>query len=141
MGLPHSVADLALLNRMQQWAVRQLTAYSIRSYLRFKDDILVSIGVSALGGSFCRELMARSGYFRLQLEGLPADEVEWLDLSIFRHGGRIGTRPRFKPTTLAIPLGRDSAHPAHTHKAWPAARLMYMHSLCSDPRFFSAMLR
>eukprot|EP00959_Pyramimonas_sp_CCMP1952_P430955 9025683-Pyramimonas_sp.AAC.1 len=90
--------------------------------------------------------MARSGYFRLQLEGLPSDEVEWVDLSIFKRGGRIGTRPRFKPTSLAIPLGRDSARPmhaheawpapVHAHEAWPAARLMHVQYLCPDRFLF-----
>ena len=50
--------------------------------------------------------------------------------------GDVGTKPRFKTTTLAIPLAERSAHPRHTHAAWPRARLGCLRGLCSHPQFF-----
>ncbi|CAK0832594.1 unnamed protein product [Prorocentrum cordatum] len=68
MGLPHSgdVADLALIRRMETWAVANLTRFSIKQYLRFKDDIFLIWKHSSLGGQFCSELMTKSGFFRLK---------------------------------------------------------------------------
>ena len=86
---------------------------------------------------------ARAGYFKIQVELMAKHSVDWLELVVFRYSHNspgqyceVGTKPRFKTTTLAIPLAKRSAHPRHTHVAWPRSRLVCLRGLCSHPEFF-----
>ena len=75
---------------------------------------------------------------KLNIETFSNKSAEWLELSICKRGPCVATRPRFKETSLAIPLAPSSAHPRHVHKAWPRARLLALRSLCSHEEFYDA---
>lgn len=140
MGLPHSgeVADLALLTRMERWALTHASVHDISAYLRFRDDIII-IGKSAHSlGLFVRGLRSRSAYFVLEVDKFGREGVGWLEICISIRPRRLEIRPKFKDTTLSVPLLWSSAHPRHVHLSWPRARLQYLKQLCSSPSFYPA---
>ena len=141
MGLLHSgdVADAALLKMAEaRYAVMPsvMNCMGICKYFRFKDDILVIADdrKRQCVVRFLKEFKKRTKYFKMKVETITHDEVQFLEVVIFKDGQRLGIKPYFKPTAVGIPLSAASAHPVHVHWSWPFALMRRYLMLTSNKR-------
>jgi hypothetical protein len=75
--------------------------------------------------------------FALQVEKVSSQEVDFLDLHIFkgdkfRNEGKFDFKATRKQTAIGTPLLPTSLHHASTHLAWPSAVVRRVSSLCSS---------
>ena len=61
-----------------------------------------------------------NGVFKLEVEGISRSELQYLNVVVYKSSnGLYATKPYFKATSLARPLGEDSLHHYRIHLTWP----------------------
>lgn len=113
--------------------------YSVRSFVRYTDDIFVVIGGTRQNRKdFVTELRARSKFFRLEVESMSTSSTTMLDTEVYK-GPRweatsiLDIRPYQTPTSIRLPLLSCSAHPPSIHKHWPISRFEHFARVSSSP--------
>ena len=123
MGLAHSCdrCDAALDSLAESWSTDPvvLCEHGVRLYVRFRDDIFFIGSDRRLSASNVQELRRRAKFFRIIAESPSTEEVQFLEVKVWKSGSRYHTVPRPKPTSLGIPLDVPSAHPPQVHLSWP----------------------
>ena len=108
-------------------------------YGRFMDDLLLVLdGERSARQEFLRQFRLKSKVFEIKFEAI-AKECSFLDVSLHRGEGwkRTGYLDRevfTKPSSLWIPLGVHSWHPASIHTSWPASQIDRFQRICSSKR-------
>jgi hypothetical protein len=142
IGLTHSgdLADLAFWHSVEQHLCGE-AAYQqagIKLYTRYRDDILL---ITSGGDRFWNWLRSykqsskKHGY-TITIEDMSRIEVDMLDFTVYkgpkwRITGNVDTKVKFKATSLAAPLTRQSAHHPRVH-GWALAELQRFASLSSS---------
>ena len=111
----------------------KMREFSILSYHRFKDDIIVLAHGDfdsrlRWGANFTR--LAR--FYRLEYE-VHATTVSYLDLTLsIAPQGHIEFEHFVKPSSVWSPLSPSSAHPRSVHLAWPRSNLLRIKKHCRN---------
>ena len=102
------VSDAAFAFLVERWCVSPdtMNAFSIDSYGRFKDDIIIVAKNRMLTKHFVWGMKHRSKYYKIKVEEISDITVKFLEVRIWKHGSRFVTGPEFKPTSLWQPLER-----------------------------------
>ena len=133
------LSDAAFAFLVERWCPRPdtLSAFSVDMYGRFKDIIIVARN-RALTKHFVWSMKRKS---KIKVEEVSDVSVKCLEVRVWKAGSRFVTGSEFKPTGLWQPLGADSAHAAHCHASWPAARLTRSRALSRDNGFPESQTR
>ena len=133
MGLAHSGdrCDAALDSLAESWSTDPfvLREHRVRLYVRFRDDIFFIGSDRRLSASYVQELTRRAKFFRILAESPSTEEVQFLEVKVWKSGSRYHTRPCPKPTSLGIPLDVTSAHPPQVHLSWPVGTISRVQGL------------
>eukprot|EP00973_Karenia_brevis_P075548 10495166-Karenia_brevis.AAC.1 len=112
--------------------------HDLRSYLRYKDDILIIIGGDVITRkSFCdKSKAAAAPVFVLEVESVSSKCINFLDISISKSvsSGGLNITVYVKPTSLWTPLSDSSMHTYAVHNAWPRQMVHRYRRLCSNSK-------
>ena len=102
-----------------------LNTLGVKTWLRYRDDILVVGNIDGAKELLRRFKLLIKGVWKAKVEDVSSWQVEFLDLTIFKFKNRTGRhslawRPYTKPTKVFSPLLHDSAHMHFVH-SWPIA--------------------
>ena len=127
MGLPHSgaVAESALLAGAELALIRDLAAYHVDLYLRFKDDIFILFDDMPHLRRFVTKLRANHP-FEIRCDEISSSKVAFLEVevSIDKANCQFRIQPVDKTSKLNVPmLSCRSAHPPPVHNSWPVCLL------------------
>ena len=133
----------------RSWAVdpRIQASHGVCGYFRYMDDLLIVVnGTSLQRQKFLRGLRERARFFRIQVESITSESVDYLDLRIykgtrFHKTGYLDHEVFVKPTSVWQPLRRSSFHPASVHDAWPAMMVQRYMRLCTDQHWAKTLIR
>ena len=87
-----------------------LNRYNIRTYFRFKDDLLLVVGGNKSSRrEWLGQFRSRATPFIIKVESVAAWSVDVLDITMFkgpgwRQTGRLDIKPFIKVSKLGIPL-------------------------------------
>ena len=100
-------SDAAFAFLVERWCLRPdtMNTFSIDSYGRFKDDIIIVAKNRALTKHFVWGMKHRSKYYKIKVEVISDITVKFLEVRVWKDGSRFVTGPEFKPTSLWQPLG------------------------------------
>jgi len=143
MGEVHSgsVADLSFARLVEDNL--DLPCWGIRLYRRFRDDIFFVADSEAQARVFTAHLVAKAApHWRVSIDRLSDFGVPMLDTYLYVGPGftisrRLDVSPFIKPTAVHIPLSWCSAHPGHTHEAWPLAEVKRIRRLSRSDAVFN----
>ena len=114
-----------------------LSMYSIRSFLRFRDDVFIVAGDRSLFRDFFRAFRSSiDGVWKCKLEELSRKSVTMLDVTVYIDDNhKLGWLPYKKPTKHFIPLSVSSAHVPFVH-SWPIAQVLRLYRNSSNMDHF-----
>ena len=138
MGLRHSgaIADLAFAMLAElPWALKpyNLSAYGIKTYMRFKDDIFVVANDKIKLREWYWRLRDGATCFKTIVEQYSLSCVSMLQVTVSVEGSRLVARPKFKEMSLEVPLCTSSAHARHVHR-WPCSFIRNLGLISTDYR-------
>ena len=67
----------------------------------------------------------------MKVEAVSPGSADFLDVHVQQHNGCYMTKAKIKPSSLARPLGEDSAHMPHIHQVRPADLLRSTLAACA----------
>ena len=127
MGMTGSgeILDCAVLEMAELPLLPSAQVHGVVAYYRFKDDIIAIVDGAdkALWKGWLCKFMRALGSFKTLCTKISR-QVDFLDLKLsISDVGTIPNQIFVKPTSLKVPLGHGSCHPASIHIAWPLMQL------------------
>jgi len=107
--------------------------YGLDLWVRFKDDcFLIMSGSSDQRKWFFRRLKRASSCYKLEVNKLARDEVQFLDTEVFIQDFHVKTRIYTKPTSIKNFLSPTSDHMMSVHVSWPPGEVARFKDRCTD---------
>ena len=83
----------------------------VQAYYRYPDDVLLVASDRQGTNTLVRKFGDAAQHFKLHVEKASSSEMQYLDLWVDRSNGRGTKQPRYKSSSVAIPLSLRSCFP------------------------------
>jgi hypothetical protein len=115
------LSDLAFNQRVERFVLPTMGSHGIRSYCRYRDDIMFVCESSVRAFRFLESMKQRAhGIWKLKVEGASCSSLPFLDVLVKLEAGTMAWEPWSKPSKLFLPLHEESSHHPKCH-SWPLA--------------------
>ena len=108
------------------------------SYNRYHDDILMIMKTPFDTRKIIGALRSKAYHrgYEIEIESSSMVGAPFLDIYVFKaargQNGNMSWRPFVKDSAVHVPLSMSSAHPSHTHAAWPQNEIVRMNKRSRD---------
>jgi hypothetical protein len=112
------------------------TRHGIRYYARYRDDVFAVVNIPMSGRLYEWRNIWHGGFFIVHEWHADMHSVDFLDITIFKTMNGLGYFPRWKISSLGVPLSTMSAHAPSIHLAWTKAEIHRLASHSSSYNLF-----